>query len=278
MAVGASGNRPDDPPPATYAIPRNNINSGLGTNGRCLANVPGLDSRHLFLVGASSPGGVNEVHVLEHSESSNELVLQQATVHPGGEIWNLACCPTNPQVYCSASRTPEGTQCHVVKIPELPTLAPTNANASGVEGSVGLKAGDGSLNFGGVTSLQFDTHEGENRVFITDKDSIHVYPTDLPTSQTSPVSSILANPAHCKLSAAAVDPHQRDVLTVASGTSLKMIDVRAGRAMYTRANTHLCGVRCVDYHPLAQFRVVSGGDDGILRIWDMRQTKGIVSA
>ena len=150
MAVGGVNQAPasvEVVPPATYTIPRSNNNSGMGTNGRCLSNVKGDSTRHLFLAGVSSPAGVNEVHVLEHNGTNNDLSLQQSVIHPAGEIWHLASHPKEASVYLSASRTPSSTQCHLVKMPSLSSTSVTTIPESKkVEITVPLSPPEGSAN------------------------------------------------------------------------------------------------------------------------------------
>ena len=44
--------------------------------------------------------------------------------------------------------------------------------------------------------------------------------------------------------------------------------------VYQKERAHLSAARCLDYNPHREFEVVSGGEDGKIRIWDLRNMKG----
>ena len=77
------------------------------------------------------------------------------------------------------------------------------------------------------------------------------------------------------------NPHDPDI--VALGTvdrTIKVVDTRilqenaAGSVAWTSKMAHETAVKCIAWNPLVPHWLATGGEDGIIKIWDHRQTRG----
>lgn len=55
------------------------------------------------------------------------------------------------------------------------------------------------------------------------------------------------------------------------GSNLAGWDFRSGKTSFTKHRAHKSTVRALDYNPNKPYHVVTGGDDALVSIWDVRQ-------
>lgn len=66
------------------------------------------------------------------------------------------------------------------------------------------------------------------------------------------------------------DPHNPHRCAVACGRSLSLVDTKDMEVTGKIADAHAGNIRDLDYNPNRPMTVVTGGDDGLIKIWDLR--------
>lgn len=67
---------------------------------RCLTAVQADTQHHRFLVGTVSlHSSNNEIHLLEYSEESEDVLCRKLFQNHVHEIWNISCCPTRSDLF-----------------------------------------------------------------------------------------------------------------------------------------------------------------------------------
>lgn len=69
------------------------------------------------------------------------------------------------------------------------------------------------------------------------------------------------------------NPHDEQVISYASGCAIETIDFRVNGKPMKIANAHLSTVYDIDYNPNKAHCLASGGEDGTIKFWDLRQCK-----
>eukprot|EP00730_Choanoeca_flexa_P020152 TRINITY_DN9852_c0_g1_i4.p1 TRINITY_DN9852_c0_g1~~TRINITY_DN9852_c0_g1_i4.p1 ORF type:complete len:371 (+),score=79.50 TRINITY_DN9852_c0_g1_i4:93-1205(+) len=90
-------------------------------------------------------------------------------------------------------------------------------------------------------------------------------------STTTALPSSWSDP--CVRVTMAWSPHQGGHgVSVAHGASLASFDQRSQGVAYQLHQAHNQAIRCIDYNNNHQYQMVTGGDDGFIRYWDIRDT------
>jgi WD40 repeat protein len=66
------------------------------------------------------------------------------------------------------------------------------------------------------------------------------------------------------------DPHHPKYISCASGNNIYTWDTRAKSIAYSIEETHLNSVLDMDYNPNKPYCIVTGGDEGKMKFWDLR--------
>lgn len=67
------------------------------------------------------------------------------------------------------------------------------------------------------------------------------------------------------------NPHDCETIVTTGGTCLAGWDLRSGENTFAKQKAHKSTIRAVDYNPNKPHHVVTGGDDALVCIWDVRQ-------
>jgi len=68
------------------------------------------------------------------------------------------------------------------------------------------------------------------------------------------------------------DPHDLDAMAVVLGMNVGIYDLRSMDCQLTLKNCHRYGICDLDYNPNRPNVIVTGGEDGLIKFWDLRKT------
>jgi len=225
---------------------------------RCIAPLAGVeDGRHRFLVGTCAVQQRNELHVIEFSEDTSEIVCRQVAPHPE-EVWNLSVSPADPSHVLTYSAGGSPGALNLYRLPEAGESAP-------LERLGGISGNEAQLS--AVKSALWDTLRPGTLV-VADSEALHVFDCASGSPQLQEASTIQVGQ---RCSAACLDPHHVGQVSTVDETHLKTWDLRSNKLAFRRDGAHLFGVRDVDYNPNVPYQVLTAGEDAALRFWDLRK-------
>lgn len=231
----------------------------------------------------------NQIHVVEldDDEAVDELgrsgVLKTSVLsHPQGELWRLCSSPVDAQLLSACYNAPaaDGGGCvmraHVLRLP-------------------GEEESDGGEEVDVVADLGGEQGEGVRAAEFHPADSARIATVHEPGAAlrvwdlygdggARPVVSV---PLDARGGGAHVGrwwPHAGSgVFAVACGSAVRAYDVRAqparGQAAAWQLDAaHAHAVRDLDFNPCRQQHVATCGDDGYVRVWDVRHAQRAVFA
>ncbi|KAJ1883695.1 Protein tssc1 [Kickxella alabastrina] len=117
--------------------------------------------------------------------------------------------------------------------------------------------------------------EGGGRIGVLSDVAIHVYDLD-----GSSFKSVWSVPQDDPPETLACHPSSAFLLSTTDGTALRSWDTRqppTSHATVTVECAHQGRIRALDYNPNVPHIVATGGDDGIVRLWDARRMQGPVT-
>jgi len=242
---------------------------GLELQGRALSAVAGDPDNVAFLVGTQSLRHPNMVYKLVLDEDTNQL-SKRAYRHSSGEVWHIDSCPDNPAVFTSTFGEKGGVsgwrkRAAVMALPEI--LEESEDDQVEVEVKTSL---DSLLDTGEVTSVAFQPNNSSRVVcLIDDKAVLADLSEDVPKEILRLTHSVRGQ---TRVEVGRFNPHRNcHQYATACGTQVIGWDIRSGEQGWavTQA-TQQGSVRTLDFNPNKQYSLVTGGDDGILSVWDTR--------
>lgn len=244
---------------------------------RAIAPVAGL-SENRFYVGtceAMSPSADtnNSLFILDYTEGTTLDSVQAWNID--GEVWRLCPCPssTQPDLLCAILS---------------PRDAPADRRGTFFRATPGnpelLTVEVLAPSLGRIADVLWDSDGLADRAVCVSSTGVHILKVSSTVSvaRTVPLPPALSDPtvpgsaaaaaADAGLApvAAAWDPHHSEAVAVAAGRDIAITDLRSARGGASAHNAHIGGVSCVAYDPLALYRIVTGGLDSALRLWDPR--------
>jgi len=226
---------------------------------RCVAPLPGGEpGRHRFMVGTCALQQRNEIHVVEFSEDTAEVVCKQALSHPD-EVWLLSASPTDPSKILTHSMS-KGQ--HALRLWSAPDPSTAEATLTQL-----CSVADSEVQLANIKSVLWDPHH-EGNLVVADTEALHVF-SGVASSSTFKEAASLQVGQRC--SGACFDPHHPHQVSSVDDTHLKTWDLRASKLAFKKEQAHLFGARDVDYNPNVPYQVLTCGEDATLRFWDLRK-------
>ena len=244
----------------------------------------------------------NEIHCVEYDEESNEIKRIKVFPHIQ-EIWGLSSSPSYPNIINtlyyspysyssnSSSSTPHspGFNSSIWRMKDYDGIDSSSSSLSEEEGElellVELKGNQGRIN-----KSVFHSVEGENKLATTNQHNALIYElNDQQTSLSSNNNNNINtddNSSHYTASydspfiSCCFDPHHSSLLVTSDNNNIRLWDLRDSSlhssAQLSIINAHYSTIRDIDYNPNKPYHIVSGGEDRILNIFDLRKVnKGI---
>eukprot|EP00754_Rhynchopus_humris_P041913 Rhum_TRINITY_DN25447_c0_g1::Rhum_TRINITY_DN25447_c0_g1_i1::g.182150::m.182150 len=221
----------------------------------CRALTSAVDpEQHLFLLGTLSLKGKNQIYLLEYKEDTSLCECLATWLHPY-EIWHIASCPSTSQkdLFFTTHGTGEAS---------LQRTATLWTKEKGT--ATGL---------GKLLTLDVDVRRmlWEPQGIDTDK-VLGVGPRHLhcvSVEQGGKVSASIDIEGEDEVEVGSWDPHHTSICAVGAGGAIHRVDTREREAECLVPSAHPT-VTTLEYNPNKQYHVLTGGDDGCLKFWDVR--------
>jgi len=231
-----------------------------GQAARCVTAVPVSDdsAHHRFMVGTCTLQQGNEIHVLDFSEDTADVVCCRTLPHED-EIWLLSVSPTSQVATYSSGKA----ICPALRLWSMGNLDDPQATMEEV-----CILEDEETPLTSVKSVLWDPHNTGNMV-VADTEALRVFQGSAGASSKLSRQLLLHVGQRC--SGACLDPHHPQQVSTVDDAHLKMWDLRSSRLASKKDNAHISGARDVDYNPKQPYQVLTAGEDAVIRFWDFRQ-------
>lgn len=209
------------------------------------------------MVGTCALQQKNEIHLVEFSEDTAEVVCRQALPHED-EIWLLSVSPHDGRhvlTYAAGKSTPA--------LRLWRAGDPDSSEASLQQIS---SLADDETPLTAVKSALWDPHN-EGNMIVADSEAVHVFQG---ATSSSNFRKTLTLHVGQRCSGACLDPHHPNQVSTVDDAHLKTWDLRASRCAFKKEFADLFGARDVDYNPNVPYQVLTAGEDATLRFWDLR--------
>lgn len=262
----------------------------LNAPAKCLEAVRGDRMESRFVVGTCSLHDANELTVMRFHSEMNELGVDATLDHPSGPVGVLCTSPTDKYLLLSAAEenptvnlwrvpaevmdmmdeldyNPEGGDSGAVETHslELVTTLPHDPDAHIMD----IAWRDSSMGFD-------DNEMVESGDVLTMDRTGQITLWDITTAQ-SVRSETFRHENQITPPCVAWDPHCSYAAAVTAGPSVHILDWRVDTSVPTGTCSsflaHRFGVTAVDYNPNKPNVVVTAGQDGLLKFWDLRNAK-----
>lgn len=250
------------------------------------------DSR--FVVGSCALQQ-NHLSVLRFHSDYNKLGVDSTLDHPTGPVGIISTSPSDKSLVITAAEHKSSATLWRMPFDVVDRMDSLNYNPDGDDGTDGLMSSSG-YSLEEVSTLE---HNGPSRLAdIVWRDSAMLFDDD-----TSTAGEILTvdfggglqlwdvggGSARCVRSEnislksqitrprAAWDPHNQHAVCVTDGTRVKVLDWRSDTSVPSGTvesfKAHRYGVTDIDYNPNKPYVLATGGQDGLVKFFDLRSAK-----
>eukprot|EP01095_Lingulamoeba_sp_RSL-Kostka_P000635 TRINITY_DN1091_c0_g1_i1.p1 TRINITY_DN1091_c0_g1~~TRINITY_DN1091_c0_g1_i1.p1 ORF type:complete len:373 (-),score=73.71 TRINITY_DN1091_c0_g1_i1:42-1160(-) len=240
---------------------------GLNYKGRALSSLKSEESRSIFLIGTTSLNNFNEIHMIEVTEESENLLqVTQLNVFPHeNEIWDISTSPENGSLmivtYNKISEngtTKRGTVYNIdyesSKLSPIYELPVDNIQCTDFH-PVGRKFASLDIN-----SLQLWN--------ISESSVVKDFEFNIVDNLNSKNS--ISNES--KFTNGSWDPHFTNRYALIEHSDIHCVDIKSNQVCWSVNDAHSqLQVRDIDFNPYKPYNFCSGGDDCSIALWDYRK-------
>lgn len=244
---------------------------GLEFQARALTPQLAESNEIRFFIATQSLKPNNQVHFIEFNEESSSLKTKIFN-HPLGEIWKLNSSPHDPRTIISCFGTQKGaqvlTQSALLHLPETFDDKLDTQEFLSFEHVEILPTEELGTE---VRTTEF--HPVDNKILSSVIDGkIIIY--DIGESKSRISAEINAKNSPKFTTGKWSQHHQGNQFIALYDCNIKSYDIRdTNHCTWTIDEAHTQLVRDLDCNPNKQCHIVTGGDDGYLKIWDFRSPK-----
>ncbi|KAG0052613.1 Protein tssc1 [Gryganskiella cystojenkinii] len=247
---------------------------GLRHQTRCLSAIKSNDGKSRFIIGTQELLKPNEIHLLTFDEDMFEISTTIFS-HPH-EIWDISASKEDPDLFFTCHRQViNGKKSQSTaslwrlkqehKDEEYFDLERMHQHQSRgeLELVLTLESDDGSVK----KVIWQDSTE----VISVEDTRICIWDIDIKQAKAKLTGSITIPDPNFKFTSAVMNPHAQEVVA-AYGRSIQGWNLSSLKPTFTIQDSQPALIRCLDYNPNRPFQIAAGGDDGKVRIWDVRDT------
>ena len=217
------------------------------TRALCPAPKPGVEG-HVFWVGTCSPEQNRLVCVRYLEGKEGKDVKQLAVVEHPEEVWSITAAPGGGLLMVAASAPGDRSQ---------QECGLWNAEKGAKEAAIPCSR---------IQHLSFDNHSGLQHGGVVDSESLRRVDW---SASARVVATIPVGP---RCAGGALDPHAAEQAATCDDCALRLWDLRApSTPAAMQPNAHEFAATTVSYAPALQYRIVTGGEDAKVRVWDSRK-------
>jgi WD40 repeat protein len=250
------------------------------------------DSR--FVVGSCALQQ-NHLSVLRFHSELNELGVDATLDHPTGPVGIISTSPADKSLVITAAEHKSSATLWRMPFDVVDRMDSLNYNPDGDDGTDGLMSSSGYS----LEEVSILEHNGPSRLAdIVWRDSAMLFDDDTSTagevltvdfggslqlwdvgggsarsvrSENIPLKFQITRPR------VAWDPHNQHAVCVTDGTRVKVLDWRSDTSVPSGTvesfKAHRYGVTDIDYNPNKPYVLATGGQDGLVKFFDLRSAK-----
>lgn len=254
-----------------------------------------MSDLHEFLVGTTSLSDNNTIHKLCYDEGSEKLTCTQIWEHSKGELWDLAPCPWDPSLLFTVYNTGAafGATLWRIDMKDGGSAKQNNGSATALSSASSMAsplALDEAASFANkgntrIRSVLWDRgvplgqapstaravvlmEHSVSLVELRDGGSAFVALGENDAIQEKQGASV----ATTSISSGSWDPHHPSNVAICEGEAVNILDVRASfKPSYRLPHAHLGSTISCDFNPNKPYTLVTGGEDSMIRFWDVRK-------
>jgi len=226
---------------------------------------------NFFMLGTTSLRDDNEIHLVKFTETSDEVSCAAILSHPN-EIWTIAPCPCDRSLFFTTynSKGKFGAS--------LWRMAENAYEGDGLRMPLEecLRISTPSET---VWSVIWDPSAEEDpedmQVVSLENFSLRHWKIGESGNSAEAANAIEIDPTGDPFSAGAWNPHSSNLVATGIGRDVCVWDLRAKpqRAVHLIPQAHSQTVRSIDYNPDRLYTMVTGGEDGTIKFWDVKHSK-----
>jgi len=239
--------------------------AGLKANCRHITSQDAVSDKIRFVTGTSVVGKSNQIQILEYDDIHGNIHCVQSLDHPN-EIWWLSCHPTDPNLIFSVSSNSNSPNkiTSLYKCPENDAVNTFNSqDKQPMECLATFANPDQSA------KRVFFLPSNTEKCLISASMSLNIYDIASPEKI---INTISVDDNH-KIHSAAPDPLHPNTIAFCSGKSLNLWDMRTNSITYSINDAHSPSALDVAFNENKSFWICSGGSDGYLKCWDIRNSQ-----
>eukprot|EP00200_Dunaliella_tertiolecta_P001671 CAMPEP_0202340126 /NCGR_PEP_ID=MMETSP1126-20121109/1698_1 /ASSEMBLY_ACC=CAM_ASM_000457 /TAXON_ID=3047 /ORGANISM="Dunaliella tertiolecta, Strain CCMP1320" /LENGTH=354 /DNA_ID=CAMNT_0048930785 /DNA_START=72 /DNA_END=1133 /DNA_ORIENTATION=+ len=233
--------------------PDHSVSYSLKLQSRALAAVQAEKNASQWVVGTNSLREENEVHVLEYDHDQERIACTRSLLHKP-EVWDIATSCQQSDVLITVWGEAGNYGASLWRIPQTDGPLEKLADLPGHQTNSAIR--------------RALWHPQQPELAITIEDGmLHRWAISDQGAQLvgqAPAGELL------QLWSGALQPQQDQICATAGGNGFQLWDLRSMACTGEQVAAHKMPVRDVSFCPSSSHRLVSGGDDCKLRLWDLR--------
>ncbi|ETW06636.1 hypothetical protein, variant [Aphanomyces invadans] len=235
---------------------------------RCVDAVHGDSDQQRFVLGSCTPSSkkLNQLHLLD----ANLSVLR--TYSHANPVLHLAMCPLPKQTHhvLTTFTTERNEPSFAVwKLDSFESVPSPGEAGSGASLSMLTSVTTDSA----IVRAIWNPTDDSSGATIASLNASSISTWTLADGGGKEVAKLGFGGDRQHPTAIAWDPHHRQQVSAAIDDSIQTWDVRSGKVAYKIDHAHFQCVRDIDYSPNKPYYIASGGDDGLVKFWDVRKPK-----
>ncbi|EDW70516.1 EARP-interacting protein homolog [Drosophila virilis] len=261
----------------------NSLIYGLELQARALTPQYGEGNDVCFFIATNSLKPTNQLHLLQYDEEQG-TIQSKIFEHALGEVWKLNSCPNDARLLVTVYNVQKGAQVlSQAALLTLPADGPKDAADEPIKSEyipwAKIEVLDTAELGERVKTVEFHPSQEQTLACVVGNKLAVMQRAEASTRVVAEVSSSSSGAKHMSpfTTGKWSHHHQGHQFLALHDTSVRAYDVRdTQHCAWSIEDAHGQFVRDLDCNPNKQCHLVTGGDDGCLKVWDCRMVKAPV--